>query len=711
MSSKNNAHLMQKTKNQLNLNKNTSNEQNTLFKFFQNNSPISNKSLNNIHHSYNNNELKSGINSNIKTNTILGPLKGENDPEKQLLYYFKDKKIYIEIFNGNLNASQIFYNILLKYKIIQCKKLSKKIDYIVFKDGHLKTKKYAVLNNIKMVNPLWVDDKVNQHIFKDDKEYEIKTNFGDIVLREKYEKEKYNDNDDILGKNYELELEAEYDIEYANKIDKLRENNSQNNKYENDSIESTINSQNKDKFNNEIEKDITEKNMSLEDYRKKRKSSTNNKLENRSTINEKKNNSKNNENKAKKSMNSKENNKNGKKKVNKKNKKSKSTDNAHNDNNESIKDSYKNKKKDIDDGKNYILEFDQYDSKGLLLSTKKNNNNIQPISDKINIITYKLEDKEIQCLKSLSNFEYKGNLCNNEKDKNIYNNASIIIVEYKKVIYDWKIYEFLLDKKIIVDFTSFLLEFINGGDNSKKGFDMNIISEKINQISINNETYFFNKKKRTQKRSILHSLNIVDNIIMKDKKEIRQTSQQQDDIENKFFFIINQDIDDSEKKILNKLLKNFLKANIINNNMPKKRSRSFANQINLNLEKLTKKNKKNNLEVINEKETVNKDDSNRIEEDKDLKEIDNSININIKRIYNDNKENINYKNEGDNKIEEQKNDRTFFISKEKVNNIKFLKKVKYYKGIISYKYIYDSFLNGKLLDLDDPEIFNKYKLQ
>jgi len=706
MSSKNNAHLIQNTKNQFKPNKNTSNEQNTLLKFFKNYSPSSNKSFNNTPLSLNNNELKNDINSNIKTNTTLGPLKGENDAEKQLLYYFKDKKIYIEIFNGNLNASKIFYNILLKYKIIQCKKLSKKIDYIVFKDGHLKTKKYAVLNNIKMVNPLWVDDKVNQHIFKDDKEYEIKTNFEDIVLREKYEKEK--ENDDIIDKNYELELEAEYDIEYANKIDKLRENNSQNN---NDSIGSTINSQNKDKFNNEIEKDITEINMNFEGYRKKRKSSTNNKLENRNTINEKKNNSKNNENKTKKSMNSKENNKNGKKKGNKKNRKSKSTDNAHNDNNDSIKDSHKNKKKDIDDDKNYILEIDQYSSKGLLLSTKKNNNNILSIEDKINIITYKLEEKEIQCLKSLSNFEYKGNLFNNEKDKNIYNNASIIIVEYKKVIYDWKIYEFLLDKKIIVDFTPFLLEFINGGDKSKKGVDVNIILEKINQISINNETYFFNKKKRTQKRSILHSLNIVDNIIMKDKKDIRQTSQQQNDIENKFFFIINQDIDDNEKKILNKLLKNFLKANIINNNIPKHRSRSFANQINLNLEKLTKKNKKNNLEVINEKETINKDDCNRIEEDKGLKEIDNSININIKRIHNDNKENIKYKSEGDNKIEEQKNDRTFFISREKVNNIKFLKKVKYYKGIISYKYVYDSFLNGKLLDLDDLEIFNKYKLQ
>ena len=132
-----------------------------------------------------------GQNNDRKKNINLsGPLKGEKDPEKQLLYYFKDKKIYIEIYNGNINSSSTFYNILLKYKIIQCKKLGKKIDYIVFKDGHLKTKKYAVLNGIKMVNPLWIDDKVNNHIFKDDAEYEIKTNFGDIVLRENYEKNK-----------------------------------------------------------------------------------------------------------------------------------------------------------------------------------------------------------------------------------------------------------------------------------------------------------------------------------------------------------------------------------------------------------------------------------------------------------------------------------------------------------------------------------------
>ena len=39
------------------------------------------------------------------------------------------------------------------------------------------------------------------------------------------------------------------------------------------------------------------------------------------------------------------------------------------------------------------------------------------------------------------------------------------------------------------------------------------------------------------------------------------------------------------------------------------------------------------------------------------------------------------------------------------------KKVKFYKGVISYKYIYDSFLNGQLLDLNEEEILNKYKLQ
>ena len=138
------------------------------------------------------------------------------EKKDKLLIYFQGKKIYIEIYNGNENVSNVFCELLLKYKIIQCKRLSKNIDYIIFKEGHLKTKRFAVMNNIKMVNPLWVDDKINRNIFKDDKEYLVKTNIGDILLEEKFGKED-------KGKVFDHEIEAEFDEEYANMIDKERE--------------------------------------------------------------------------------------------------------------------------------------------------------------------------------------------------------------------------------------------------------------------------------------------------------------------------------------------------------------------------------------------------------------------------------------------------------------------------------------------------------
>ena len=98
-----------------------------------------------------------------------------------------------------------------------------------------------------------------------------------------------------------------------------------------------------------------------------------------------------------------------------------------------------------------------------------------------------------------------------------------------------------------------------------------------------------------------------------------------------------------------------------------------------------------------------KDDKNKINEN----QKDNSKNVNEKK--NDN--NINDNKSKSNKNEEQNIEGTYLISKDRVNNIKFLKKVKFYKGVISYKYIYDSFLNGQLLDLTEEEILNKYKLQ
>ena len=620
---------------------------------------------------------------------ISGPLKGETDPEKQLLYYFKDKKIYIEIFNGNINSSSTFYNILLKYKIIQCKKLSKKIDYIVFKDGHLKTKKYAVLNGIKMVNPLWIDDKVNNHVFKADEEYEIKTNFGDIVLREKYEKNKLDEEEDIKkedslleNKNFELELEAEYDTEYANMVDKMRANNSQKNDI---SVLSTINITNKEE-DSEGCKEGNMNNINLNttsDKGIKRQKRQSNQHRQSIIINE---DSKNNIFKESNNI-TKMNNKECQKKVAKKNKKKLSEkDNSPKSN--------KQKKIEINEN-NYILDFSENGKNVLSIAKTQEEPEINKTIEKINIITYKLGPKEIQCLKSLNNFEFKGNLNNKddtEKNKNLYDSANVIILEKDKFIYDWKMYEFLLDKKILIDFTLFLFEFITG--DSVTCNNVNELVEKMNEISVNNEFYFFNKKMRYQKRSMMQSLNIVDNIISKEKGE--QINQQNNENESKFYFLLNQDIQDDEKKVLQKLLKNYLKANIININIPKKRSKSVTSQININLKKIEKKSKKNiNLEVIKETTDI-KSDENKIQEEKKDIEKDTSKNITKDKIKNK---------------EEPKIEGTYLISKEKVNSINFLKKVKYYKGVISQKYVYDSFLNGQLLDLNDKSIFEKYQLQ
>ena len=642
------------------------------------------------------------LNSNRRHNINLsGPLKGEIDPEKQLLYFFKDKKIYIEIFNGNINSSPTFYNILLKYKIIQCKKLSKKIDYIVFKDGHLKTKKYAVLNGIKMVNPLWIDDKVNNHIFKDDKEYEIKTNFGDIVLREKYEKNKLNKEETTINKDtsleqnktFELELEAEYDTEYANMVDKMRENNSQKNEI---SVLSTINITNKEEDEEGLKDNGLNINLNIDsemDIKRQKRKTSNYKYHNRKTVVY---NEENKNNILKESNNiTKMNNKKGAKK----NKKKLSENDSQKNN--------KQRKIDINENNNnYILEFNQNSSKVLSLVKKKEQEEEkkkQNTLDKINIITYKLGPKEIQCLKSLNNFEYKGNLNNkedNEKNKNLYDSANIIILEKDKFLYDWKMYEFLLDKKIIIDFTLFLFEFISGDCSCYNSMDE--LLEKINQISVNNEFYFFNKKMRQQKRTMMQSINIVDNLISKERGE--SVNQQMNENDSKFFFLLNQDINDDEKKVLQKLLKNYLKANIININIPKKRPKSVTSQININLNKMVKKSKKNiNLEVIKESQSIkNENDENKIQEENKDKNNEKS-----KKLINGN--NNNNSNNGNTK-EEPNVEGTYLISIEKVNSISFLKNVKYYKGVISHKYVYDSFLNGQLLDLNDKNIFEKYQL-
>ena len=72
-------------------------------------------------------------------------------------------------------------------------------------------------------------------------------------------------------------------------------------------------------------------------------------------------------------------------------------------------------------------------------------------------------------------------------------------------------YEFFFDKKILVDFASFLFEFTTEKTNEDI-IDAQNTLDTLNKISINEETYFFNKKLRYQKRSLLHSYNIVESI-------------------------------------------------------------------------------------------------------------------------------------------------------------------------------------------------------
>ena len=585
---------------------------------------------------------------------------GSKEKKDKLLIYFQGKKIYIEIFNGTENASEVFFELLLKYKIIQCKRLSKNIDYIIFKEGHLKTKRYAVMNNIKMVNPLWVDDKINRNIFKDDNEYLVKTNMGDILLQEKIGKED-------KSKVFEHELEAEFDENYANMIDKEREKEKELKELKEKEYSKIKREKRKSKnprknnqikfFTEEEAKNNTGQNNN--DKLKNTNENNENKINNEnSEKNEEKNNSpipmdidipeekKENEKKEEKNIVDKNNNKGLKKEANKEKNDTKNnpteeeiievetekkkifqliTDNIHNniqknDQNENMIDFLSKRcrkersrtpfkirikskyKKNIDTklkSKDYkhkatfkkimvtkVDEIPIHNQNNLsnikdLIKAESDNENINPFLDgitklpdinnkekeeenenkkttmgqKINIITYKLEEKEIQCLRSMEKFEYKGDLTNPLLDYGIlYCSASVIILDKEKSKYDWKMYEFFFDKKILVDFASFLFEFITENvDNDS--IDAKDTLDKLNKISMNEETYFLNKKIRYQRRSLINSLNIVENICEIKKEEKEKDEEKKEEGIN---FVLNYNILSGEKRIIQRILKFYL---------------------------------------------------------------------------------------------------------------------------------------------------------
>ena len=754
---------------------------------------------------YNNNNNINKKNEIIKNKDNINELNdnislSEKEKKEKLLLYFKGKKIYIEIFNGKENASSVFLEILLQYKIIQCKRLCKNIDYIIFKEGHLKTKKYAVMNNIKMVNPLWVDDKINRNIFKDDKEYFVETNMGDILVQENLGK---NNNSE---KNYENELEAEFDVEYANMIDKQRENKNKSKDEKNNTKQKYIGREkrknkmtknkneilflseydhehdHKNEHDNKNEKE--NKNMVIDDFLETNYSTKNIINDNKNEINNEEikeviqentneNNSKNNpkppikknnpfkiEKMIKKdninninnnninninnnniiNLNDDIHNKNPprtrsktpdkikpktRKRIRTKSYKHKATSkkimvtkvqeivddneneknnispnktkeannkndlNKENQNINSNMTPYKNKHKDsndISDILNKDKNKDKDNSKNKNITPKKST-----LGQKINIITYKLEEKEIQCLKTMDKFEYKGDLKHSLIDYGtLYSSASVIILDKDKSKYDWKMYEFFVDKKILVDFASFLFEFITEKANEDI-IDAQNTLDKINKISINEESYFLNKKIRYQRRSLLHSINIVEHI--SDHKKEKEENENK----RKFNFVINKNITGGEKRILHKIIKVFLKANIIKVDFLKaKRSHSVGPGIKYQLttesifsdrkenifliEKIDKNNDK--MDIIDEKEN---DKNENMEEEED--EIT---------------------NEDKNENSEVKGD-TYLISKEKIVNRGLIKIIPNLKEVISYKYVFDSFWAGELINLNDDNILKRYQ--
>ena len=475
------------------------------------------------------------IEKNKSINTVSVDI---NDGDVELLNFFKGKKIYIEVFIENICGNAAFFEKLSKYSIIPCKKLNKNIDYIVFKDGHLKTRRYAIENGIKLVNPLWIDDKLNKKIFKDDKEYEIKTNFGEIVLMEKYNKilkeEKSNSNkNNILDKVFDIDIEDEFDYEFSNRISK---------------------SQSKKDFGKGVGSNIKIKKsqISLDKIKKNKNVNYTNK--------------------------------------NKKESKRTKRRSYFNTNYNTIKS--KNSKLNKDLQNNFRINVINNE-----LGLTKPVNNIFH-HKKIELISYKLGLKDVEYLKSLTAFNYIKNIDNYNKDNKVNSGyPKIIIVDKEKTKYDWEFYKYIFDGEVLIDSAVFFLEFFE--DDNIANFSNEELTNKIKNISINNELNFKMKK----------------NFIANEKE--------------KFTFIIDEDFIEDEKKILKKLI-NF-----------------FGGNINKSIEKSKK-------------------------------------NSSIEPKY---------------VIRKYKSKILPFIKKDKKDNIE-----------ICHKYVYDSALKGYLLDLNNSEIFNKYKI-
>jgi len=108
----------------------------------------------------------------------------------------------------------------------------------------------------------------------------------------------------------------------------------------------------------------------------------------------------------------------------------------------------------------------------------------------------------------------------------ILHSSLIIILDKEKSKYNWKFYQFFFDKKILVDFTTFLLEFIDDGE-SIMSKDPASLLLKIESIALSNDIITTKKNKNSRGE------------------------------DKKFNFLLDGEIKGKERKILSKLITSY----------------------------------------------------------------------------------------------------------------------------------------------------------
>lgn len=437
--------------------------------------------------------------------------KNKDDLKNILLDYFQDKKIYCEIFKGNIDLSQSFSSKLQEYRANIYKHLSKNLDYIVFQEGHLRTKKFASLNNINLVNPFWIDDKISKGIFDDDNKYLVPVNYIEFIIDNNLNSKNKSNNSVI--KNTDTKIEDDFDLKLNNYIETKMK---------------SIKSDKGKKINNELYYPLFDENK-----RVKRRSDDYN-YPNKILINP---------------TNFNENIyfNNNPKKINIIPQKSKLTRNKSETN--------LNKQTKIEITNNKLtLVINNYDKEKKSKSPESQNMvNKECFSEnnKINVFTYYCNQEQINILNDFEFFQFKNQI--NDLTNDFNKNNDLLLTDFEKNKYNYKIYQCIFDKILIVDINQFLIEFINEKYSNSLELNKNKILKKLNNILLYNNFTLLNSRIDTNKDSI--------------------------DL-NKNYFIICKNLLEEEYKILKTILKKYLKADIYNdiNEIKKKLKKNNSQQ-------------------------------------------------------------------------------------------------------------------------------------